>query len=103
MIEQVSVPVIVGVELSTTLNSNGNKPLVVGVPLTTPVVVLRVKPGGSDPSISDHVYGARPPLAENVFEYNWPVVPTGGLLQDSVSAGRARIWMDDCETRILGV
>jgi hypothetical protein len=47
----------------------------VGVPLSTPAA-LRFRPG-SDPDESDHVYGAVPPIAENVWEYAVPAVPAG--------------------------
>jgi len=38
-----------------------NGPLAVGVPVTAPVAVLRVRPPGSDPPVTDQVKGAVPP------------------------------------------
>ena len=59
-------------------------PVAVGVPLSTPAVVS-VRPGGSGPPAVDTIqkYGAVPPLALNVCEYDAPRVPAGngdGLL-----------------------
>lgn len=38
-------------------------PTVVGVPDITPVLALRVRPGGNEPEIIAKVYGGVPPLA----------------------------------------
>src|SRR4051794_29218525 len=43
------------------------------VPLITPLL-LRVSPGGSAPLPIDHEYGAVPPLAASVAEYDTPTV-----------------------------
>jgi len=53
----------------------------VGVPLSRPVDEFNVKPPGSVPEVSDHVYGMVPPLAANVCEY---AVPTWPLDSDNV-------------------
>jgi hypothetical protein len=47
----------------------------VGVPLMAPLAKLR--PGGSDPEMSDHVYGRLPPAAAIVCEYATPTAPCG--------------------------
>jgi hypothetical protein len=49
--------------LSTTPTTKVNWPVLVGVPLRTPVVELSDMPGGSDPDpgVTDHVKGAVPP------------------------------------------
>ena len=49
----------------------------VAVPLTTPVLVPSVRPEGSVPLLSAHVYGEMPPLALSVWE---KAVPTAGVL-----------------------
>ena len=41
-------------------------PAVVGVPLITPVALLRVNPAGSVPTVILHIYGVLPPLAISV-------------------------------------
>ena len=43
-------------------------PTVVGVPLIVPVVELRVNPAGSEPVVTDQVYGLTPPVAASVAE-----------------------------------
>ena len=53
----------------------------VGVPLSRPVDEFNVKPPGSVPEVSDHVYGMVPPLAANVCEY---AVPTWPLDSDNI-------------------
>jgi hypothetical protein len=59
----------------------------VGVPVTAPVVPLRVRPLGSAPSITRNEYGETPPVTENDPEYAIPTVPDGRL---------ADIMMPDC-------
>ena len=44
----------------------GNDPAVVGVPDNTPVVALKVKPGGIVPPVIDHDISAGTPVASNV-------------------------------------
>ena len=41
-------------------------PIVVGAPLITPVDAASDNPGGSAAPITDHVYGALPPVAVRV-------------------------------------
>jgi hypothetical protein len=48
---------------------------VVGVPETTPVEVASESPAGKTPL--DQVYGAVPPLADNVWLYATPTCPLG--------------------------
>ena len=43
-----------------------NEPAAVGVPEMTPL--FKFRPGGSDPTVIDHVYGGVPPEAESVAE-----------------------------------
>jgi hypothetical protein len=64
IIERICESVRGTLALSVTLMVKVEVPLVVGVPLITPVVGASVSPGGSaDPDFRDHVYGAVPPLA----------------------------------------
>jgi hypothetical protein len=50
---------------SVTFAVKSNSPAVVGVPEIAPAPDS-VKPGGRLPPAADHVYGAAPPLADNV-------------------------------------
>jgi hypothetical protein len=65
-----------GLLASVTLNVSGELlTTAVGLPAIAPVAALRDKPAGSVPLVSDHVYGAVPPVAPNVAEYavfTWP-------------------------------
>ncbi len=63
--------------LSVTVTVNEDVPVVVGVPLMTPVDGARVRPGGSVPVLSAHVYGFVPPEAARVWEYATPTSPPG--------------------------
>ena len=58
--------VAVVLTLSFTCAVNVKGPAAVGVPLSAPVDVFNVTPVGSDPEVSDHVYGVVPPPAVNV-------------------------------------
>ena len=49
----------------------------VGVPEMTPVAAASVRPAGSVPLVSRHVYGAVPPDAARVAAYVEPMVPAG--------------------------
>jgi hypothetical protein len=62
------VAVCRGVPLSRTSAVKTEVPVVVGVPETTPLLV-RVKPVGSAPDATLHVYGVFPPAALRVTEY----------------------------------
>jgi hypothetical protein len=62
---------------SVTFTVNVYPPIVVGVPLITPVLPLSVKPGANVPDANANVYGEVPPDAEIVTEYKMPVVPSG--------------------------
>src|SRR5208337_4667403 len=52
---------------------------VVGMPVTAPVVALRLRSAGSAPALMAHVYGAVPPAAEQDPEYAAPTVPSGSV------------------------
>ena len=47
----------------------------VGVPLIRPVDEFSVSPAGNVPEVNVHVYGAVPPVAANVCEYDAPSWP----------------------------
>ena len=67
-------------ELSVTLTVKPKVPAAVGVPLMVPLDGSRVRPGGSAPEAIDHVYGAVPPEACSVVEYEVPTMPLGSCL-----------------------
>lgn len=48
---------------SATVTVNTVEPVAVGVPVMPPEVLFKFKPGGSDPDVTDQVYGVMPPLA----------------------------------------
>ena len=54
--------------LSVTRTVNVAVPAVVGVPVIAPVVGLIVRPAGSAPEVTVHVYGVVPPLTWSVCE-----------------------------------
>ncbi len=65
--------------MSLTVAVNGNVPAVVGVPVIAPLDA-RFKPVGSDPCVTDQVYGVEPPVALRVVEgYAALTVPFGSV------------------------
>ena len=52
---------------SVTLTANEEVPAVVGVPLICPEL-LKVRPAGREPELSDQLYGVIPPLAASAAE-----------------------------------
>ncbi len=59
----------------------------VGVPLITPEEAFSVKPAGSVPAVTVHApYGAVPPVAESVCEYELLTVPVASALGVTVTA-----------------
>src|ERR1035437_3844435 len=50
-------------------------PAAVGVPLMTPVFVLSVRPGGSDPAMSEKTSGGTPPVATKEAVKGLPTTP----------------------------
>ena len=49
---------------SVTVTVNGYVPACIGVPLMVPALWLSDSPGGSDPGVTEYVYGDVPPEAE---------------------------------------
>src|SRR5205823_6321976 len=60
---------------SVTLTVIGNVPLPVGVPESTPVAELSVRPGGKVPVLIANATGALPPLSVKVWLNGVPAVP----------------------------
>src|SRR5947199_78985 len=60
---------------SVTLTVIGNVPLPVGVPESTPVAELSVRPGGKVPLLIANATGALPPLSVKVWLNGVPAVP----------------------------
>jgi hypothetical protein len=54
--------------LSITLTVKVLELAAVGVPEMTPVLDAKDSPGGTDPDVTDQLYGAIPPLADSVAE-----------------------------------
>ena len=63
--------------LSATCTVKLNVPVAVGVPVMAPVPAFSSSPPGSDPIVTDHVYGCVPPEAVSVCEYATPTAPPG--------------------------
>ena len=61
--------------LSVTCTVKLDEPEVLGVPDI--VLPARLRPAGSDPLATDHVYGEDPPVASSCCEYDVPIVPAG--------------------------
>jgi hypothetical protein len=61
--------------LSVTLTVKLDEPMPVGVPDIVPPA--RLRPAGSDPLVTVHVYGGDPPVALSPWEYTSPIVPAG--------------------------
>src|SRR5580704_5226394 len=52
----------------------------VGMPLIAPVEAFRVRPAGSEPALTDHVYGETPPVAETLVLSSEPSTPFGSVI-----------------------
>src|SRR5262245_46604617 len=65
----------------------GKLPVCVGVPESTPVAVLKLRPVGSVP-VSDHVMVPTPPDCVKVCEYAVPTVPAGIVAGSTVMVGQ---------------
>lgn len=68
--------VVIAPAVSATCTVKFEVPAVVGVPLSTPVL-LRETPAGKDPVLTDQVCEPVPPVAVKVCEYAVPTVPLG--------------------------
>ncbi len=75
---------------SLTCAVNANVPTAVGVPEMVPEG-LRVKPGGSEPSIIDQVYGGMPPVAFKVVAGYGTLSVAGGKFVGVTVSGAALI------------
>ena len=62
-------------------------PVAVVVPLMVPVEVFKLMPAGSDPAVSDQLYGGVPAAAARVAEYGTAAVASGSDDVVIVSAG----------------
>ncbi len=69
---------------SVTVTVTANVPTVVGVPAITPVPAPIVRPGGKPEA--DQEYGAMPPLATMITEYDPPAEPPGNVGGDDTES-----------------
>ena len=77
---------------STTRKVTGKLPVAAGVPDSTPVEAFRVRPGGRLPALTDHTYGAVPPVTVSGTLKATPTWPVGGGLKVKVgSAATVRL------------
>jgi len=75
---------------------------VVGVPEIAPAVES-VKPTGSVPDASVHVYGEVPPLACNDEEYAVPTVPPESAVVETVSGELAVVYVKELNGVLAGL
>ncbi len=61
-----------------------------------------IRPGGSDPAVTDHVYGMVPPAAWSVALYAVPLMPLGRELVVTDSGAGATVSVNDC-VAVVGV
>jgi hypothetical protein len=80
--------------LSSTCIVKFETPGAVGVPEITPVVLVRVRPAGSEPAGIDQVSGRVPPAATAILEYGTATVPPGNEVEVRVNAVAIVIVMD---------
>lgn len=86
-----------GEEESSTVTVNVAEPTAVGTPERTPAV-LKVKPAGKVPDETLQVYGAVPPDAVKLAEYEVLTMPLGNT-EVVTLGGSGEIFMTkDCET-----
>src|SRR5512133_91011 len=62
---------------SATCAVKRNDPAAEGVPDNRPVAASSATPGGKEPALTDHRYGAAPPATCSVCEYCVPGLPAG--------------------------
>lgn len=74
-------------ELSVAVIVNVCGPATVGVPVMAPLDGSRLRPSGSAPPVTDHVYGAIPPAAETVPKYCNPTVGSPSALVSMTTGG----------------
>lgn len=65
--------------VSVNCTMNGNVPVAIGVPETSPVVALNESPGGNVPSATHVFSGDVPPADTIIVEYVDPTIPAGGV------------------------
>jgi len=75
---------------------------VVGVPEIAPAVES-VKPEGSVPDASVHVYGELPPVAAKVAEYAVPTVPPASEVVETVSEEVAVVYVKELNGVLAGL
>jgi len=56
-----------GLDESFTVTVTGKLPPMVGIPVMTPVLAVRLTPAGSFPAVIDQLNGDLPPVAVSVF------------------------------------
>jgi hypothetical protein len=78
-----------GPVVSVTVTMKGYGPGAVGLPEITPEAGLRVRPGGREPPVTDHVQGHASGAAINVVVYGVPTCPLGKELGKMVGAACA--------------
>ncbi|HUD68512.1 MAG TPA: hypothetical protein VMQ17_28270 [Candidatus Sulfotelmatobacter sp.] len=77
--------IFTALEESVTWNVTDPLPPPVGVPEITPVLALKLSPGGNDPAVMLHLYGLVPPDSASVALYALPAVAAG--IEVVVTAG----------------
>jgi hypothetical protein len=79
---------VTGVEsVALAVKEKGLPTAVVGVPVTAPEAVFRLKPGGSDPGVIENVYGDAPPVGASKELYAAPTRAAFSGQETAVSVG----------------
>ena len=80
VIDSAAVAVTAGFSESVTATVKSLVPGAAGTPLISPVAGTSVSPAGSEPCVTDQVYGLRPPVAASFAEYTFPPVPPASVV-----------------------
>ena len=75
--------------VSVTCSVKLNDPAAVGVPERVPLAAFSEMPAGRSPAVTAQVYGAAPPVAARVCEYELPAAPPGSVVPVVMLKGAA--------------
>jgi hypothetical protein len=90
------LPTVTGTEsVALAVKEKGLPAAVVGVPVTAPEAVFRLKPGGSDPGAIENVYGDVPPVGTSKELYTAPTRAAFSGQETAVSVGGVPVVIGD--------
>jgi hypothetical protein len=88
---------------SVTLTVKLDVPVAEGVPEIVPVELPRDNPAGSEPLITDQLYGVMPPVAARVWLYAAPSTPFGTLVVVITRSAGGLITIESAWSSVSGV